>query len=359
ITQFTREHPTRVRLIGVNNLPTTPPLLDGEQFHPELRLRQDEVLLELHLEPEAPTDDEQLLRSRVEAEIRAGLYDAAVYFPPGFSSDLNAVRQSIVDRETPPEANNTSTPSTPTPSIYFNTASDKSRIAHSRVERILENWRELIVRENLKSSRIPLSATQPFRLQQTDVARENSRRAAMWSKIMPLVVLIWALTGAFYPAIDLCAGEKERGTLETLLSSPAERSEIVWGKLLTVMAFSMATSILNLLSAGLTMSMFLPQLGAMNGSAAPVSLGPPPALGVCWLLLALVPASALFSALALAIAAFARSSKEGQYYLMPMLFITLPLMLLPMLPTAELNLGTALIPITGLMMLLRVAIEGQ
>ena len=56
----------------------------------------------------------------------------------------------------------------------------------------------------------------------------------MWSKILPFVVLIWALTGAFYPAIDLCAGEKERGTLETLLSSPAQRSEIVWGKLLSV-----------------------------------------------------------------------------------------------------------------------------
>ena len=51
-----------------------------------------------------------------------------------------------------------------------------------------------------------------------------------------------------YPAVDLCAGEKERGTLETLLSSPAARMEIVWGKLLTVMSFSMATSMLNLIA---------------------------------------------------------------------------------------------------------------
>ncbi len=72
--------------------------------------------------------------------------------------------------------------------------------------------------------------------------------------------MIWALTGAFYPAIDLCAGEKERGTLETLLSSPAQRSEIVTGKLLTVMLFSIATSVLNLVSMGLTGALVISHL---------------------------------------------------------------------------------------------------
>ena len=76
-------------------------------------------------------------------------------------------------------------------------------------------------------------------------------------------------------------------------------------------------------------------------------------------MLALVPISALFSALSLAIAAFARSSKEGQYYLMPLLMISLPLMMLPMLPATELDLGFALIPLSGLMLLLRALIEGQ
>ena len=60
------------------------------------------------------------------------------------------------------------------------------------------------------------------------------------------------MTGAFYPAVDLCAGEKERGTLETLLCSPAERVEIVWGKLLTIMVFSVTTAVLNLACMSLT-----------------------------------------------------------------------------------------------------------
>ena len=70
-------------------------------------------------------------------------------------------------------------------------------------------------------------AAQPFELKEMDVADVERRKAAVWSKILPFVLFIWALTGAFYPAVDLCAGEKERGTLETLLTSPAERSEIV------------------------------------------------------------------------------------------------------------------------------------
>ena len=79
-------------------------------------------------------------------------------------------------------------------------------------------------------------------------------------EILPLIIIIWAMTGAFYPAIDLCAGEKERGTLETLLSCPASRHEIVFGKLLTVWVFSIATSLLNLVSMGLTGKFVFAQL---------------------------------------------------------------------------------------------------
>jgi sodium transport system permease protein len=187
-------------------------------------------------------------------------------------------------------------------------------------------------------------------LDEQDVADKSHRDAAMWSKILPFLLLIWALTGAFYPAVDLCAGEKERGTLETLLISPAERSEIVWGKLFTVMLFSVATAVLNLASMGLSAAMIL--------SSIP-NLGPPPPLAPLWLLLALLPVAALFSALCLALAAFAKSSKEGQYYLMPVLLVSMPLMMLPMAPGVELSLGNSLIPITGVVLLLRAMLEGN
>ena len=156
-----------------------------------------------------------------------------------------------------------------------------------------------------------------------DVAERRQQQALMWSKILPFVLFIWALTGAFYPAVDLCAGEKERGTLETLLSSPALRSEIVWGKLLTVMTFSAATALLNLASLGFTARYVVSQLQhAADGGRSAKGLDLPPLASALWLVAALVPMSALFSALCLACAAFARSTKEGQYYLMPLLLVT-------------------------------------
>jgi sodium transport system permease protein len=82
-------------------------------------------------------------------------------------------------------------------------------------------------------------------------------------------------------------------------------------------------------------------------------------LAPLWLLVALLPMAALFSALCIALASFARSTKEGQYYLMPLVLITLPLVVLPMAPNIELSLGMSLIPVTGVVLLLKSLLEGR
>src|SRR4029079_13251029 len=150
----------------------------------------------------------------------------------------------------------------------------------------------------------------PFHQRPQDIAPPSEQKGRVWAKILPFVLFIWALTGAFYPAVDLCAGEKERGTLETLLSSPALRSEIVWGKLLTVMTFSVATALLNLTSLGVTAQYVVTQLTSMASTESMTSLNFPPLPVVACMFAALLPMSALFSALCLACAAFARSTKE-------------------------------------------------
>src|SRR5207237_8411746 len=76
------------------------------------------------------------------------------------------------------------------------------------------------------------------------------------TRIFPFVLVLWSLAGALYPAVDICAGEKERGTMETLLISPAQREEIVWGKFLAIWVFSAATALLNLVSMGVTSCLF-------------------------------------------------------------------------------------------------------
>lgn len=361
VQQFLKEHDSKVLIIGTAALPDQPRLFQDSEFAQPLASEHENRLLELTLVPQSEASFGQVAAD-AQSDIRAGLYDAVVYFPPDFADRLARFRRALP--ELAPNAASGDDlgglpDSVPKPEVFQSTASDKSKVAADRVESVIRRWREAIVQENLRQSNLPAAAVRPFELVSTDVAEETSRRAALWSKILPFVLMVWALTGAFYPAIDLCAGEKERGTLETLLSSPAARSEIVWGKLLTVMTFSMATALLNLFSATALGTFVITRLERMGPEGMQLDIGPPPLSALFWLVLALVPISALFSALSLAVAAFARSSKEGQYYLMPILMVSLPLMMLPMLPTTELDLGFALIPLSGLMLLLRALIEGQ
>jgi len=375
IQQFLKNE-SRVRIVGVDALPTDPPLLVKDHFAATLYSGPRE-LLTLQIEESSkdskpvasadngtdpkPTETQSEIEAAAERDIRDGKYDLVVYFPPDFDQRLAEFREKLLAKQAAAGAAEVATddPLTvdqvPGPQLFKNTAIERSQLAHDRVAPILGTWRESIVGENLRQSKVSPAAIRPFEVGSHDVAEPQVRRVMVWSKLLPLVVLVWALTGAFYPAIDLCAGEKERGTLETLLSSAAQRSEIVWGKLLTVMTFSMATALLNLASLGFT-GRFVANAFAQMG---PQALGPPPIESVGWLVLALIPVAALFGALSLAIATFARSSKEGQYYLMPLLLGSLPLMMLPMLPSVELNIGFSLIPITGLMLLLRSLIEGQ
>ena len=181
------------------------------------------------------------------------------------SACRSCVRRSTRTRATP--AKSTSKPAKviaiPQPQLLFNSGKEKSRVAHRQVEHVLDAWKSQIVSGNLLASRVPVNVSKPFDLKPQDVAERRQQQALLWSKILPFVLLIWALTGAFYPAVDLCAGEKERGTLETLLSSPALRTEIVWGKLLTVMTFSIATATLNLTSLGITAKYVVSQLSML------------------------------------------------------------------------------------------------
>ena len=308
----------------------------------------------------AEADNEALLESARE-QLKSGAVQVVLYFPPNFGERLRQLRNEMQADG----AGGTSSPAPPTsavipePELQKNSTREKSRVAYVQVGTLIDVWKSQIVRANLMAGRVPVNVARPFQVKTLDVAEQRQQQAAMWAKILPFVLFIWALTGAFYPAVDLCAGEKERGTLETLLSSPALRTEIVWGKLLTVMSFSMATALLNLVSLGVTAQYIVSQLQMLPGVQLSEGLNLPPVAACLWLLAALVPMSALFSALCLACAAFARSSKEGQYYLMPLLMVTMPLMMLPMSPGAELDLGNSLIPVTGVVLLLRGLVQGN
>ncbi len=363
VAQFMREHPTKIWIVGSENLPQSPEFIVDEGVSPDwcggvakselmiLNASDPAEQIQKLIEEFKSTAEHQgqggaIVDQLIQNEMQQRGVDLAVFIPKPVDKQ--------VDKSGSPRA-------PPQVYIFQNSASDKSNIAATRFAGALALWQKALVNDILLQNNLSSKMVQPFQVSRADVAQKTDKRAAAWSKILPFIIMIWSLTGAFYPAVDLCAGEKERGTFETLLSSPARRSEIAIGKLLTVMTFSIVTSLLNLLSMGFTGLFVFSRIGAMagGGAAAALAMGPPPVSAIIWLLLALIPISALFSAMALAAAAFARSSKEGQYYLIPLMMVSMPLMMLPMLPAAKLDIGSSLIPLTGLMLVLRALIEGQ
>ena len=229
-------------------------------------------------------------------------------------------------------------------------------MAFVRVRDVLRAWEKSIVASRLRERGLPAEFHRPLVLPRLEHKSER-----LWSRLFPFLIVMMSLTGALYPAIDLCAGEKERGTLETLLVSPASSAEIVWGKFLTVWTFSAVTAVLNLASLGFTTWQFARmEIPGLTTMAQEQTVLPAPGwTALAWCVVLLVPLAAFFSAVALALAAYARSVREGQYYLMPLLVLTLPLVLYSILPGVELTPVHSLLPVAGPALLLQALMEAR
>lgn len=274
-----------------------------------------------------------------------------IVIPSGYRARIAALNEQLANRDAQVDA----TPAE-RPILLQNGAVDKSAIAFRRVREALRNWEDKMLEQRLEQAHLPSSLHEPFNPTDVDLAEEDQIAASVWSKLFPALLVIMAITGAFYPAIDVGAGEKERGTMETLLICPATRTEIVTGKFLTVMLFSLATALLNLLSMGFTGKYTLEMAGGAASALGNVSLPPPSAL--VWLVVLAVPLAALFSALSLAFAMFAKSSKEGQYYLTPLLMVTIGLTLFCLNPAVEITPYYSILPVMGPALLLKALLLG-
>ena len=215
-----------------------------------------------------------------------------------------------------------------------------------RLTALVSAWEKRLREERFTARKLPKDFYQVLTLENPQTDKPKAKRAAdelrdTFARVFPFILIMWLVAGAIQPAVDMTAGEKERGTMETLLISPAERSEIVAGKWLAVTLFSFASVVWNVL--WLAGGGFL--VAALLGS--PI-LNP---VGVLACVVLALPLAMLFSAVCVALGVFAKSTKEGQYYLMPLILIVMPLAFWAMLPGTELTVLTAIVPVTGPMLL--------
>lgn len=297
-------------------------------------------------EDRLPGSDRQSQYSDLSALFSRSGIDVLILVPDGYDAQVNSVRQASRSGVDVPSGEDASGLV-----VVRNSADDKSVVAFSMVQSALRAWETDLRASIFEDADLPEALQHPARLLWVEVAHGEQVAANVWSKMFPAMLVIMALTGAFYPAIDLGAGEKERGTMETLLISPARRVELVLGKFCTIMLFSVMSALMNLASMAFTGQQMASALGA--GLTDTLSLQFPPAFAMMWVVILLLPLAALFSALCLALATFARSSKEGQYYLTPLLMVIMGLTMFCLSPTVEIAPLYSVLPVVNVALLLK------
>ncbi len=240
--------------------------------------------------------------------------------------------------------------------ISYDGAREASDAARRRVEAALERHREQWLSRTARARGLSVGTWTVFDLEQRNTASRRQMGTYLLASLLPLLFGIMVLVGLFHPAIDATAGERERGTWETLLTSPAERVSIVLAKYLYVVTFGALGGLANFLSMALTVEPIMRPIFARAGEPLDLTLR---ASALPLVLLGAVLLACLGGAGMMLFASFARTFKEGQSLITPFYLVMMVPMLLVQDPGTQLSTRTALLPGANVVLLVRAALGGS
>jgi len=225
-------------------------------------------------------------------------------------------------------------------------SSDAKRALEDRLQLFNELAISAFLQELNPPGAIPISfVTMP-------VTMAEAAPAFSMATLVPLILILMTVTGTVYPAIDLTAGERERGTLEALISAPIPRHELLFAKFLAVLSVALLTALANLISMVVTAySNGMEQLlfGADGISLRTLTL----MFGL------LIVFSGFFASVILILTSFARSFKEAQAYLIPVMLVALAPGVLCLLPGIEMTGWLSVMPLVNIVILARDVFDGR
>ncbi|MFO0838823.1 MAG: ABC transporter permease subunit/CPBP intramembrane protease [Phycisphaerae bacterium] len=232
--------------------------------------------------------------------------------------------------------------------IYDESDVRSTRFAAPGLRGVIDRANRALVERRLAALRLQPTLVRPLRLVETNIAPPEKMAGAALGQIVPLILILMTITGSIYPAIDLTAGERERGTLETLMVAPVATVELIAGKFIVVTLIGMISAVLNLLSIGGTI--YLGGLGQVLTQGEQFIF---PLSALPWILVLLIPMAVMFSAVLLAVCSFARSFKEAQNYIMPVMVAAMIPGVVGILPGTRLEGPILVMPVANIVVLTR------
>ncbi|MFZ8984857.1 MAG: ABC transporter permease [Steroidobacteraceae bacterium] len=234
--------------------------------------------------------------------------------------------------------------------LYADASNSRAERYARRTEQALHEWSSILASLRLQARGISPLVVQPLVVDQVDLSTPTTRSTLVLGMLSYLIVLA-TLLGGMYLAIDATAGERERGSLESLLTLPVPRAHLIYGKVLASALFMTIALVLVIITSSQAIT-YIP-LEEIGMSA---NFGPAIALGV---FVSMLPFTLLGAALLTVVASFTRSYKEAQTWLGAVLVVpTMPILVAGLLDVKA-NAGLMLIPSMSQHLLIQGLLRGE
>ncbi|MGQ9897009.1 MAG: ABC transporter permease subunit [Acidobacteriota bacterium] len=238
--------------------------------------------------------------------------------------------------------------------LVFDPSNEKSIAALRRVQEALDEFDRTTINERLKRLHLDPSLVRPTISTKRSIASDKNIGGLILGALLPYLVVLTAAFGGMTSAFDLGAGEKERGTMETLLVSPATRTEIILGKTLTIMTVSFASALFTIIGLVSSFAIGLSYFAQLTEGKIAISY-----TAVAVMTVVTLPLTLLTSSLLMMLSAFARNQKEAQSYSLPFVMIVILPALLSLFVGDENPLGMSLIPLLNCALAIKQSLSGS
>jgi sodium transport system permease protein len=286
-------------------------MIYGAEFAPQLvkHLQDYEKIEVLTIEDDSP------------AKLQNGNIQAVLVVPPDFKYKI--------EQEEPNKL-----------ILKYDTTEAKSRIAKQRIIQVIEKYKDEIILQRLSRLDLKEEFLTPLILQEENIATAEKMTGSFLAVLLPYLIIILIFAGAMHTAVDITAGEKERGTIATLLVSQISRLEIVLGKCFAVILISFTSMVLGLVGLTLAFLSGTTIMGGIEGVKFGISFHT-----VCLIFLVLFPLVGLASAVLVMVGIFARNIREASNYITPIYMLTIFLGIISISQGMELTGKMFLVPV--------------